>query len=594
MSGSRVLVVVLQLVAFGIIAAHLGPRRLGAFAFGIAAAKLIVQLANPGFHKLVDRDVAQDPDAEAALVPNLLYLRLATGVIAYAVLLGALQVAGYPGPERSAAAIAGVLVIVLALESARVPLEVRLRLGWPALVDVVEAVVLTVGAIVLARRGAGPSAFLWLYVVANALTEVLLVPVALRAARYRFALRPRLIKQVARTAVPLGLASLLATVYYAMDTLILARLHSAADVGQYGAAYRVVDGSLVVPGMALVILGPVLARSAVDSIAVLEHRSRVALHLMSLLAVPVAIGGALTAWRVVPALPGFARYEGAGVALALLAPAIAAIFLATLVQTVLVSGHEQRALVRVAAGALGLNLALNLALIAPFSFVGAAVATSLTEVAVLGGSVVVLRRRLGLRIGSPRLGRVAAAGAVLAVALVPGYLAPPLVQVALGIAAYGAAVLALGALSWVDVAALLTQDGPASVVIVDPGPAAAGTARSLSRRLARTRPVRLIVPTGFEGDGGRTSRDASATTNRVEVRIVEDTSVATLRDALLGTTDCHLVLDGPGRDPGAALAARLARCRRVRLVRARPHRGGGNETVEHGRLVGLLVDAPAD
>jgi O-antigen/teichoic acid export membrane protein len=98
-----------------------------------------------------------------------------------------------------------------------------------------------------------------------------------------------------------------------------------------------------------------------------------------------------------------------------------------------VAAHLQRTLVWISGCALLVNVAANFALIPSASYVGAAVATVLTEGLALVLSMEVLRRRCGLRRTPRGLWRVAGAVAVMGAALVPGYaLAVPL-QLCLGL-----------------------------------------------------------------------------------------------------------------------------------------------------------------
>jgi O-antigen/teichoic acid export membrane protein len=124
---------------------------------------------------------------------------------------------------------------------------------------------------------------------------------------------------------------------------------------------------------------------------------------------PVAVLGPLTAWRLLPALPGFEAFDGAGVALAIMAPGAAVIIMGTVVQGALIAAHLQRLLLRISAVGLAINLGLIAVLIPWQSYVGAAVATTATEVLVVGISIVVAHRRLGLALPYGRMVRTAPA-----------------------------------------------------------------------------------------------------------------------------------------------------------------------------------------
>jgi hypothetical protein len=250
--------------------------------------------------------------------------------------------------------------------------------------------------------------------------------VALRqSGRLHWRPRPTIWASLAKAAVLLGLAQLCITLYYRLDLLILAAIKPADDVGQYGAAYRVLETFVVVPSLAMTVLTPVIASSVVAGTAVLQRRYGHLMHVVALCSFPVAVAGLLTAARVFPALPGFEEFGGAGDALAILAIAAPCIFFGTVLSAVLVSGHQQGRLLGVSFAGLLVNVALNVALIPPFSYTGAAIATSVTEVAVVIGLVRSIHRHLGVSWPWSRVLRAARASLVMAVVVALGYALPP-------------------------------------------------------------------------------------------------------------------------------------------------------------------------
>lgn len=454
--GSRLVATGLQFVSFALLASVLGPRGLGVYTYAISFAALFKLATSLGFRGVVLREVAQRPEREAALLPNLVYVRAVLGAAAYAVLVGAVVIAGYERRDQEAAMIAGLYLIILAFESFLIPLEVRLRMGWSAVADVIEAVVQVVGILVLAHFESGVNGYLWVYVGANACNLLLVTVTALRFTELRW--RPRLAtwKALIRPAAQLGLAELIIGLYFRIDLLVLARFKPDDDVGQYGAAVRFLVTLNLLQVLALTLLRPVLARSVVEGREVLERRYRRAIHLMTLIGVPVAIGGAMTAWRAVPELPGFGEFEGAGRALSILAPAAALMFLGSITSSVIINAHLQREFLRIAFLGLLSVAVLNALLIPPWSYIGAAVATTLTEALVVACSLVVLRNRLSITWDHRRLGRVVLASLVMAAVLVFGYAVHPFVQLAAGVLAFLAAIFPTGAFRWDDLAGMVS------------------------------------------------------------------------------------------------------------------------------------------
>jgi len=444
--SGRAVALVLQFLAFAVAAAYLEPALLGIYTFAIALTALFRLLPAFSFDPIVTRELAQQPAQEPELVPNAAYLRLALSVVAYAALAATLVLGGYDNVRTEAGLIAGLALPMIALDTFRNSLGVRLRLGWTSIADVLEATFTLGGAIVIAATGAGVFAFLWLYVAAKALNGVVLLGAVARMADFDWKPKVGNWRGLLVAAAPLALATMLIALYFRIDMVVLARLKPAADVGQYGAAYRFLDALLLVPALVMSVLQPVIARSAVGDRSRLQRRYWRATQLMAVAGIGIAVLGVMTGPRALPALPGFEDYDGAGRALAVLSVAAALSFIGAVVQTTLIATHRQRQLLYVAGAALLVNIALNAALIPPYSYMGAAWATVITEVAVL---VFSLWAAYPLHLGLPvrGLGRALAAGAILAAVLAATHALPPLVQVAVGVLAYGVAVLVTGAVS---------------------------------------------------------------------------------------------------------------------------------------------------
>ncbi len=550
MGSSKASSAALLLVAFAITAGALGPTGLGIYAFGVATVSLFRYVADFGFQDIVRRDVAQTPARERDFLSNLVYLRLVMGVATYGVMVGLVTAAGYSSDERRAVVITGVLLIVLAMEPARIPLELRLRMGWIAGVEALEAIALAAGSVVLAVTHHGPIAFLWLYVAANSLTVILLVPAAMRHVALRWRPQLRIVGSIGRVAWPIGLVNLVAIVYYGVDTLILAHFHSSADVGQYGAAYRLVTAIGVFAGVVISIVTPLLAWSSAEDRQVLQRRVARIGRFLLVFALPILIGGVMTSWRAFTKIPGFGSYHQAGIAFAILAPAASFIFLATLAQVVLIADHHERVLIGVSVLALTVELILCFTLILPYSLYGAAVATTITEGLSLAVSWWMLHRHVRVTLFDRAATRMLGPAIVLVLALFVGYLLPPLVQVAVGGIVYFVSLPLLGAITWHDLEGFGDPDGPVAVVPLVPEAAAA--AAGLADRLSADRPVRLVLPP--ETPRPATVRPA------IDVRVQSSSHLGAIRGELKGTRACRLVGEPAQLSPRLALAARLAGC----------------------------------
>lgn len=465
LASTRVVVLALQFLSFAIMAATLRPPQLGLFIFAIAFASVFTVVTDFGFGATVARRVAQQPEDESWLLPNLAYLRLTMACGAYVLVIGALVVIGYGQATRTATLLASLTLFIGAFDGFQISQAVRLRMSTVALGGLVQAVIMLGGVILFRAEALGVDAYIVLDVASTLVNVIVVTAASIHHAHLSWRPRPTTWLPVMRAGLPLGLASAAISVYYRLDLIILGRLKSADAVGQYGAAYRFIDTLNVLPAMVVSVLGPVFSRDMVGKRAVLQRRYRQTMHLIWLLALPIGLIGAMSASRLLPTLPGFGHYSGAGQALAILAPGGALILIGTVLSTVLVSAGEQRRLLRVSLMVLVANVGLNLALIPSFSYSGAAVATVLSEAVTVGLSLRMVRRHVGVSWRLVDLARTVPAALVVVGVLVAGYAIQPAEQVALAIVAYAVCLVVTPALTLSDVPGFFNRAGPVTFVM---------------------------------------------------------------------------------------------------------------------------------
>jgi O-antigen/teichoic acid export membrane protein len=166
--------------------------------------------------------------------------------------------------------------------------------------------------------------------------------------------------------------------------------------------------------------------------------------MLAILGLPLAIGAVVTADSIVHITRGF---EQSIPALRILAPSVALLFVNNAFIYTLTAINRQLDFTRLALFTLAVNVILNLVLIPPYGYLGAAVASTITEVALFAGGWWLLRGHLASLsiVGSiaPVLASAAAMGIV--VYLIRAW--PLAVVIVFGAAVYLAGLLLTRALN---------------------------------------------------------------------------------------------------------------------------------------------------
>ncbi len=348
-------------------ARFLQPLEFGIFALGWATGWVISLASDLGVQLFVSREIARDPAASRWLVPPLLRLRLSVA----GVLFGAIGVVWWLfWWDIGGAAFLG-LVLIQLLSSvteffnhifrgfSRSDLE-----SWANIFHRLGALV-TGGCVLMLYPGL-PWLVLVLLVVAS-------LAVWLTGSWARGLVResghpatgPEDGPAVApgpmrlrffREVLPLGLGILASGIYFRLDLLFLEWYWGTTEVGLYTAVFRLVDGVRMFPAAVIVVLFPSLCRNQTRSLAA---------GLVGSLGLIALAATALLRYRPLEVVDLFygEAYGAAGSTLAILALALAPLFVNLVLTHQLIAWRRQMAYMWSCLGVLFLTVPLNLLLI---------------------------------------------------------------------------------------------------------------------------------------------------------------------------------------------------------------------------------------
>ena len=393
-----------------VMARELGDAGFGVFTFGFAFATLVTALAGFGQDVVLIREVARDPGRFHRYFFNTLVLKSTLAVPALLVSSAAAFALGVDAETRWVVLLLGLAVVAeLLTMTCLAAFQAFERLVYMPIVLVTQRGVAAAFGIAALVGGAGVVTVSAIYAAAAALAFVLgLALVYRRIGRPRLSVDPSFWWPLMRVAAPIGLAGVLGTILFRVDTAILASFEPEQVVGHYGAAFRLFEATLFVSWSVGTAVYPVLSRLTRETDPPLASVFDRSLKLVLALTLPVAAAAAILGRSLVELLYGSAFAE-AGTALLLLAPAIALYPVAHMASALLYARDRQVAMVTVYGIGAVANIALNVVLIAAFSLDGAAVATSLTWI-LLAAALLALAVQTS---GSLAAGRVAG-GPVLA------------------------------------------------------------------------------------------------------------------------------------------------------------------------------------
>ena len=390
-----------SLALFAVLAREQGPSGLGVFLFALAWCELSLTPVDMGFDRYFLRRVAADGGALERLFANVVVLKLARAVPVVAASWLLVLLTGQDDTTRAAIFLltAGLLFESLAytvtsafnaferggLVAAALLTQRLLAAGLGITVLLAGHGVVAVATTYATGAGVGLAVSLWL------LATRIRWPGAALSAGERRGLRTASFAYATQDLFAVGIAR--------VDAVMLAALAGKAVVGIYGAAYRMLEATLVISnaltGAFSAMFTYLNERTDPPIRAVFERAIKATLALL----VPCGVALAVLAEPVLRAFFGDGFEEGAP-ALRVLAAVVVVLGIVRITGSLVVSRGDPRTMSRLFGIALALNIALNVLLIPPLEATGAALAMLATELLIAAGALRLAARavsRLGLR-----------------------------------------------------------------------------------------------------------------------------------------------------------------------------------------------------
>jgi len=436
-----------RLIGFGatvFIARQLGADAYGIVGFGFAVSLYLATAADAGLEQHGPQEVASEAVPLDRLISSVLIGRFTLALV-LAIGLGA---ASFLAPRTDAIVLALYGLTLLPAGANARWAHYGLRNGGTVARARVAAELLRVILVLALVREPADALFVPLAQFAGDSLAAFWMIRRLRAndVHLSFTFDRAVFLAVLRRAGPLLANNLLALAIYNADVIFLRFFRTVVEVGQYLAAYTLINFLGVLGNLATVTLLPDLAhlRESLIERAGLVHTALARVFVAGL---PIAVGGSLLARRLIDFVFG-AEYAPAGPVLALLIWTIPPLLSRGVYSAVLIADNRHDAVLRATAIAAALNVGLNLLMIPMLGMIGAAITTVLAEAI----RVLLTRawaQRSGLaRIPLERLARVALATAVMAVAIVATPALPLPLALLGGILVYFATLSAAGGLGW--------------------------------------------------------------------------------------------------------------------------------------------------
>lgn len=377
------------------LARYLGAAEYGKYAFAVAFTSLFLILADLGLSSLSIREIARDGRKSAEYLTTVSIIKIALSAAMMGLIAIVINFLDYPGDTVMVVYIIGLMHIFNSFSVfVRSIFRAFEKMEYDAATRIAERLLVVGSAIAMLVLGYDLKAVVIVMLIAQsfAFLFTLIVCIA-RFTRPQLHFDLKLARYMVKTALPIAIASVFGILIFQIDTVMLSMMKGDTTVGWYNAAFHPVMGMLFLPGIYVGATLPVISRYFVTDKNKLAIAYRKSIKMLATLAIPFAVGTTLVAGRVIMLLYG-QEFTNSIVALQILSWAGAVLFLSVFLNHTLVSIDKQGVQMRIAGACVILNIILNFSLIPAFSYIGAGIASVISQLAILVWTYFYLQRHL--------------------------------------------------------------------------------------------------------------------------------------------------------------------------------------------------------
>ncbi len=397
----------------------LGTANYGIFSYAITLAGFITLFMDPGVNGILMRDASRaNEEDRRAIFDTTFAIKIFLLAIGVAIVI---FIAPFFSTLPGAKALLPIVAIILALDTLRdffsALMRAKEKMEQETIVAILTNSGITAFGFLFLYRATTAQSLGWGYVLGDCIgvvTAIIILRHNFKKIFFYFS-RERIVP-IMRAAWPFAAGSAFGFLFTNTDILIISWMRSASDVGIYAAAIRIVQVLYMIPGILQLSMLPLFSRLAKRDDPKFRTVLEQALRMIFFASVPLSFGGIILGKPIISFVFGV-PYASGGLALQILMVTILFDFTATIIVNALFAYDHQRSMVVSAALGAAVNVALDLLLIPRFGITGSAVATLAAQFTNNWYLWRAMKKVNYFEI-VPHLGKIVAAGAIMAVATI--------------------------------------------------------------------------------------------------------------------------------------------------------------------------------
>lgn len=378
---SQLLISALSFVLMICIARYFGEAEFGIYNFALSFASLFTVFADIGISQLLIRDIARNKKITSEYFTNISIIKIILSVFTLSLIVLTINIMHYPSDIVYIVFVFGIYTVLSSFAQMIMSIfQAFEKMEYVAALTTIEKIIIISLGIFVLFCGYGLLELAYVYVFASIINLIIsLIFVLKKITKPLPKINLSLWKTLTIKSLPFGLNSLFALLFFRIDTVFLSILKDEIAVGIYSAAYNpLLVLSTIISGMISSAIYPVMSRYFIYSRDSLENFTILTSKYMAIVGFPIAVGCFVLADKFI-GLFYAGQYSNSIVAFQILAVFIPIRLISGVTGTLLTSINKQNIRAFCVCLAAIFNILLNLALIPSLSYLGASIATVLSE-----------------------------------------------------------------------------------------------------------------------------------------------------------------------------------------------------------------------
>lgn len=414
----KALTIAFALIGFGLMTRYLGQEGFGYYTTVYAFLVIFGILIDLGLQITTTQLISDPKENESQILSNALTIRLLASLIFLG--LAPLIVLFFPYPNiiKIGVAVAAVGFIFISLVSTLTSLfQKHLIMHKVVTADVLAKILFLIVLVAAIYFDLGLLGIISAIILDSFFTFAILFYFAGKIVLLKLSFDFAVWKKILSRTWPIALTIALNLIYFKGDIFIMSLLRTQAEVGLYGAPYRILEVLINIAYLFLGLILPLLATAvAIKNFNKLKIIIQSTFNFLIIIAIPLIIGGYFLGRPLMILMAG-QDFAISGEIIKILLLATAAIFIASLFGYVIVALNQQKKMIKFYAANAVISIIGYLILIPKYSYWGAAWMTVFTELFILVTAAYVMQQSIKFLPNLKLLWKSIAAAAVMSVPL---------------------------------------------------------------------------------------------------------------------------------------------------------------------------------